>query len=92
MTLPKQFIVDDLGLELAHTLSQLQTLRRKMDATNRTVEAQRKRLDALRKRFERSKAREQKLRECKEECEEQAQRPLEGPANHEDVSTSHQSE
>jgi capsule polysaccharide export protein KpsE/RkpR len=61
--LPKQFLVDDLGLELAHTLAQLQTLRRRMDATDRTMETHRKRIDALRKRVERSAAREQKRRE-----------------------------
>jgi len=77
VTLPKRFIVDDLGLQLAHTLAELQTLRRRLDVTNRQVEAQRKRLDALRKRMERSKAREQKLRAHEHSDEGEAQHPLE---------------
>lgn len=29
--LPKQFLVDDLGIQLAHNLADLQTLRRRME-------------------------------------------------------------
>lgn len=72
--LPKQFLVDDLGIQLAHNLAQLQELRRRMDATARTVESQRKRIDALRKRMERSA---QKRRKQKPNGEGGTQNPLE---------------
>lgn len=72
--LPKQFLVDDLTVELAHTLAQLQTLRRRMDTTQHQVESQRKRLDALRKRMERST---QKRRKQQHQCESGTEGPLE---------------
>ncbi len=71
--LPKQFLVDDLTVELAHTLAQLQTLRRRMDATERTIVAQRKRIDALRKRVERSA---EKRRKQQHHSEQGTQEPL----------------
>jgi hypothetical protein len=80
--LPKQFIVDDLCLELAHTLAELQTLRKRQDATRRTLDAQRKRIEALRKRMDQwSKARAQKLRADQGQAEPEAKRPTERTAH-----------
>lgn len=64
--LPKRFLAEDLGLELAHTLQQLRALRARLEATERAVAAQRKRIDALRKRVERSQEKRRK-QECHSE-------------------------
>jgi len=64
--LPKRFLVEDMHLELAHTLQQLQALRARLEATERAVAAQRKRIDALRKRVERAQEKRRK-QECHSE-------------------------
>lgn len=55
MTLPKAFLVDDLGLQLAE-------LKARMAQTLRTIELHRKRIEALRKRVDRQGV---KLREVR---------------------------
>lgn len=71
--MPKAFLVDDLGLALVRTMADLQALRRRMDATERSIAAQRKRIDALRKRVERSA---EKRRKQQHHSEQGTREPL----------------
>ncbi len=47
--IPKMFLAEDLGSQLALMQAELRIVRKRLDLTQKRVEAQRRRLDALRK-------------------------------------------